>query len=146
MTHVNARLRAGLRRQQRPLQGLGAALVLLGAGYDGWALLRFDPRASAEAHASFDLPVSSLSKLYSAYAPLLRVARPKTELESICVRGMQGHMAFSVGISMTLVRVLLGTLAAVLGLAILAVVGERRRLLDMVDHLLAAPSAPPPPS
>jgi hypothetical protein len=140
LPEADARLRAGLVRHQRGLLAAGVLLVSVGLAYDGWALLRFDPRADAEAHAGFDRPVSSLTALYQPYRPFLRAARPRTELEVFCMGGLRRQMAFSVGMSMTLIRVLLGTLVVVLGLAVIAIVGERRRLLALIDRVLAEPS------
>ena len=144
LTERDRRLQTALERAQPLVLGVAIALVVVGGGYTSWALLRFDPRGSEEAHRGFDAPVSALTELYRPYRPLLRVARPKTELEVLCMRGLRGNMAFSVGISVTLVRLLLGVLVVLLGVAVLAIHGERRRLLSVIARLRDGEIPPEP--
>ena len=131
----HARFVRSLRRSERGSIALGCVLVVLGGGYAGWALARFDPRAEIAQHMSFDRPVSALGRVFDPYNVLLRVVKPKTELESTLLRTLQRSNDFSVGIMITLLRVFLGTLALVMGMVALTVVVERRRLLRVIDTL-----------
>ena len=130
-----ARLLRRLSRTQRVSVAGGLLLAFLGALYTGWAIVRFDPAATAAEHASFDTPVS---KLVTMYAPFFRVfdhVRPHTDVEVVLLESLRGSMNFSLGVYVTLVRVFLGTLAFVMGLVMLTVVVERQRLLRIIDAL-----------
>jgi hypothetical protein len=131
----DARLVARMERNDRPTFVWACVLMLAGSAYAGWGLLRFDARADTEEHMSFDRPVSSLGRLYGPYAPLLRVVKPHTEVESMLFVSLKHNMAFSVGIMMTLMRVFLGILMIVMGMVALSVRLERRRLLDVIARM-----------
>lgn len=124
----------GIRRSERLNVLWGCALILAGSIYGTWAVLRFDPRAAIEDHASFDRPISSLERLYDPYKPFMTLTRPESPLESLLLRVLGAHMAFTVGILMTLVRLFLGVLVALMGLVTLTVVVERRRLLVLIER------------
>src|SRR5262245_9551463 len=107
LSERDARFIARLERADRPTLVWACVLIALGTAYAAWGALRFDPWAETEAHMSFDRPVSSLGQLYRPYAPILRVAKPTTDLEFVLLSGLKHNMAFSVGIMMTLMRVFL---------------------------------------
>jgi len=124
-----------LGRSQRISVVGGVVLGLLGALYASWAVVRFDPTAPAEAHASFDRPVSALVELYAPFFRLVDQVRPRTDVESLLLDSLRGSMNFSLGVYVTLLRVFLGVLAFVMGLVVLTVVVERRRLLRIIEAL-----------
>jgi hypothetical protein len=140
LSERDARLIARMQRSERPTLVWACVLMLLGTSYAIWGALRFDPRAEVEAHMSFDRPVSSLGKLYSAYTPFLRLVRPNTDVEAILMSGIKANIAFSVGIMITLMRVFLGILMLVMGMVALSVRLERRRLLDVIARTQAPPA------
>ena len=137
LSERDARLLARIRRSERPTLIWACLLMLLGISYAVWGSLRFDPRASIEAHMSFDRPLSTLGEMYGPYAPALRLIRPSTDTEAFLISGMRANMAFSVGVMITLMRVFLGILIGVMGMVALSVRLERRRLLDVIARLQA---------
>jgi uncharacterized protein YjeT (DUF2065 family) len=124
-------------RQHARIVAAGLVLVLCGLGYGAWALLRFDPRASAAQHASFDRPVSSLESLYDPYEVVMRHVRPATDTERLLLEGLRANMNFSIGIMMTLLRIFLGLVLVLDGLFLWTVAVERRRLLQIIARLRA---------
>ena len=128
---------AKLERGQRISCVLGMVLALAGASYIAWAVKSFDPQADPSTQASWDRPVAGLADLYRPYLPILRAIRPQTDVERLLHDGVQQHMAFSIGVMILLVRVLVGTIAFLSGLAALTVVVERRRLLHLIAQLRA---------
>jgi hypothetical protein len=130
------RLLDTLPRQQR-LAGLtGLALCVLGVAYVGWAVSHFEPRSDPRDQVSFDTPITRrVVFLYHRYQQRLEAFEARTPRESALVKGLRRNMSFSSGLLVLAFRVLLGTLAVMLGLASLTVVVERRRLLHIVARL-----------
>jgi hypothetical protein len=128
-------LLASHRRNQRWIVLLGLLLVACGSAYVGWALMRFDPRATLAQHAGFDRPVSSLQTLYDPYKVVFQHLKPQTDVEQLLVAGLRGNMSFSVGIMMTMLRLFLGMVLVLDGLFMWTVAAERRRLLRIIERL-----------
>jgi hypothetical protein len=128
-------LLASHRRNQRRIVLLGVLLVACGSAYLGWAVLRFDPRATMSQHASFDRPVSSLQTLYDPYKVVFQHLKPQTDVEQLLAAGLRGNMNFSVGIMMTMLRIFLGMVLVLDGLFMWTVAVERRRLLRIIERL-----------
>lgn len=128
---------AKLERGQRAASVLGAVLVLAGLAYVVFAVTVFDPRADPRDQPGWDRPVASLANLYSPYRPIIRAIRPQTDVERLLHEGVQRNLAFSTGIMILLVRVLVGTVLCLSGMAALTVVVERRRLLALIHQLRA---------
>ena len=126
---------AKLERGQRISSVLGLVLVLAGAGYIAFGVVIFDPLADPREQANWDRPVAALAHLYSPYRPIIRAIRPKTDVERLLHEGVKRNLAFSTGIMILLVRVLVGTVLCLSGMAALTVVVERRRLLALVSQL-----------
>jgi len=125
----------GLKRGQRISSGLGVVLALLGAAYVVWAVKTFDPRADPREQASWDRPVAALADLYRPYLPIIAAIRPQTDVEQILLEGVKRNLAFSTGVMILLVRVMIGSILCLSGLAALTVVVERQRLLELIGQL-----------
>jgi hypothetical protein len=125
-----------VRRSHRWLLLAGVALIACGGGYAVWGALRFDARAAIETHASFDRPVSSLTRLYDPYKPVLRQLRPTTENEHLLLWGLRANMSFTAGVLITLLRLFFGLLTLICGLFLIAAAYERQRLVRIVHRLL----------
>ena len=126
-----------LGRGQRSSTWLGRALLLAGIGYIAFAVAIFDPRADPREQSSWDRPVAELAELYSPYRPIIRAIRPQTDVEHLLLQGVKHNLAFSTGVMILLVRILIGTILCLSGMAALTVVVERRRLLALIAHLRA---------
>ena len=125
----------GVKRGQRISSALGLVLALLGAAYAVWAIKTFDPRADPREQPNWDRPVAALADLYGPYRPILRAIRPQTDVEQLLYEGVKRNLAFSTGVMILLVRVMIGSIVCVAGLAALTVVVERRRLLELIHQL-----------
>lgn len=137
LSERDAKLIARMERSERPTLIWACLLLVLGLSYGAWGALRFNPRAPIEQHMSFDRPISSLGRIYDPYTPFLRLAKPDTDVEAILLAAIKGNMAFGVGVMVTLMRVFLGILVAVMGMVALSVRLERRRLLDVIARIQA---------
>jgi hypothetical protein len=122
-------------RNHRWILLAGALLALGGSGYAGWGALRFDPRGSIESHASFDRPLTALTRIYDPYKRVLRQIKPLSDTEQLLLGGMRRNMSFTAGALITLLRVFMGVLALLSGLFLIAVAFERQRLVRIVQHL-----------
>jgi hypothetical protein len=135
LTEKQATWLVGLRRGQRISSGLGIVLALLGAAYVAWAVKTFDPRVDPREQPAWDRPIAGLADLYRPYLPIIEAIKPKTDVEQILHEGVTRNLAFSTGVMILLVRVMIGSLVCVAGLAALTVVVERQRLLELIGQL-----------
>ena len=135
LTEKQAARLAGVKRGQRVSSALGLALALLGAAYAVWAIKTFDPRADPREQPRWDRPVAALADLYGPYRPILNAIRPQTDVEQMLHEGVKRNLAFSTGVMILLLRVMIGSLVCIAGLAALTVVVERRRLLELIYQL-----------
>jgi len=124
-------------RTDRPILIWGCVLMLIGCAYGAWGAIRFNPRAPLTAHVSFDRPVSQLALLYRPYQRIIALAQPRSDLEGMLKTGLEANIAFSMGLTMTLIRVFAGLLVLVMGMVALTVRMERRRLLSVIHTLRA---------
>ena len=132
------RLVARLGRSQRWAAMAGLALALAGLAYAGWGLSRFDPRGDPRLDPGFDRPVAKLAFLFVSYQGALDYIEPETSTEQFLLETLQGGMKFGSGMALMLLRLLIGTIVAVAGMAAMTVVMERRRLLAIIERLRAA--------
>ena len=130
-----ARLLARVRGGQRWATAVGAVLTVVGAAYVAWAVYLFDYRVDPRTQPSFDGPVARLAFLYDRYQSVLDQVAPETQVERWLVEGMKRGMFFSAGVMVMLLRIYIGTLVCLMGLAALTVVVERRRLLRLIEKL-----------
>ena len=124
-----------LTRSQKPMAIVGALLALLGAAYLVWGVTRFDPRADPRENPGFDWPIARLAFLFEHRQDALDRAVSQTPTEGRLRRGLSLNMNFSAGVMVLQLRILFGTLALVLGFAMMTVVVERARLIAMIRHL-----------
>ncbi len=128
-------------RGQRISSVLGGVLLLAGIGYIALAVAIFDPLADPREQPNWDRPAAVLADLYSPYRPIINAIRPQTDVERLLHEGVKRNISFSTGIMILLVRILIGTVLCLSGMAALTVVVERRRLLLLIARL-RAPSGP----
>ena len=119
-------------RNHPRIVALGVLILVLGLAYTGWGLLRFDPRGSLDDHASFDRPLTALTRVYLPYQGALRAMRPASDTELLLVQTLKAGINFSAGIMITLMRFILGLVMILSGLFMLTVAFERRRLVQIV--------------
>ena len=131
------RLLARLGRTQRWAAAAGLLLALSGSVYAGWGLMRFDPRGDPRLDPGFDRPVARLAFLFVSYQGALEYIQPETSTEQFLLGTLQGGMKFGSGLTLMLLRLLIGTIMAVAGFAAMTVVVERRRLLVIIERLRA---------
>lgn len=120
---------------QKPMAIGGAVLAILGAVYLIWGVSRFDPREDPRVNPGFDWPVARLAFIFDRGRAQLERAEPETKSEQLMVRRVKRNMDFSAGVMVFLLRSFCGTLAFVLGLAMMTVVVERARLIALVRRL-----------
>jgi hypothetical protein len=135
MSDAQARLVARLARTQRWARIGGFLLVLVGVTYASWGVLSFDAQADPREKPGFDRPIARLAFLYQSYQGAVGRIQPETPTEQALRGTLISGMKFSAGVLMLLLRLFLGTLAAVIGLAALTVFVERRRLLTIIGQL-----------
>lgn len=126
---------ARLDRTQRVATWFGIAFALLGALYIAWAVAIFDYRSDPRTQPAFDAPVARLGFLYDRYQRVIGKIVPETQVERWLLDGMKRGMFFSAGVMVLMLRIYLGTLVLLMGLAALTVVIERRRLLSVIATL-----------
>ncbi len=130
-----SRLLGRLSRSQRPMAIAGALLALLGAAYLVWGVARFDPLEDPRESPGFDWPVARLAFLFERGMSSIEVAVPETKAEARLLRALARNMNFSSGVMVLLLRIFFGTIALVMGFAMVTVVVERARLLAMIRQL-----------
>ena len=135
LVEIQDQLLGRLTRSQKPMAIVGALLALLGATYITWGVLRFDPQADPRENPGFDWPVARLAFVFEGGLTRIDRSVAQTPAEERLLRGMSRNMTFSAGVMVMLLRIFFGTLALVLGFAIVTVVVERARLIAMIRHL-----------
>ena len=137
LSTTQERLLARLARTQRWAAAAGLALAIAGVAYAGWGLASFDPRGDPRLDPGFDRPVAKLAFLFVSYQGALEYIQPETSTELFLLETLQGGMKFGSGLTLMLLRLLIGTIMAVAGFAAMTVVVERRRLLVIIERLRA---------
>lgn len=130
-----ARLLSRLARTQRWTAAAGVALALLGMAYSTWGILRFDPLGDPRIDPGFDRPIARMAFLYASYQGATERIRPETATEAVLLDTLEGGMKFGSGVVMMLLRLFLGTLAALAGFVLMTVAVERGRLLAIIGRL-----------
>ncbi len=145
LTEADERLLARLEREQRWAVVGGIVLTLLAAAYLGWAITSFDPRGDPRGTPAYDGPIARIGFLYDGYQQRLDREVPRDGREQLLMEGLRSQMSFSAGMFVLATRILLGTLAAMAGLAALTVAMERHRLLRIIARLRAPGGDSPAP-
>jgi hypothetical protein len=135
LAEAQTRMIARISRSQKPMAIVGSVLALLGIAYLGWGVMRFNPHGDPRANPGFDWPVARLAFIFDRGHAQLDRAQEGTPSEKSMVRRVKRNMEFSAGVMVFLLRVFLGTLTLVLGLAIVTIVVERARLITMLRRL-----------
>jgi hypothetical protein len=131
----DARTLARLRAAQRWLLAAGAVLFLLGAVYMLWSVerLRSTP-ATAETEA-FDRPIAGLARLLDAAEQRLSRAEPVTDLERALLAELRTQLDVTGRLMLLVLRLLVGSVAVTVGLALLATTCAQRPVLGIVRRL-----------
>jgi hypothetical protein len=123
------------RRWQRRMLGVGALLFLLGALYMLWAVDRVHSvPASAEPDA-FDRPVAALARLLQPAQERLAQVRPITQLEGSLLEQLKNQTDVNGRLMLLVLRLLVGSVVATAGLALLATALARWPLLGIFRRL-----------
>lgn len=144
LSEKDTRLLTRTRRVQRPSLLGGLVLSLIGLAYVSWAVLRFDPLGDPRENPGFDAPVARLGLIFDGYHQKLAERKAETPREISLTRSLHRGMSFSAGVMVLQLRILIGTIAALAGFAMMTVVIERARLLALIRKL--EPDPPPEPT
>jgi hypothetical protein len=123
-----------VRRSQRPFMAIGIVLALLGSAYLTWAIVRYKPHLDPRDNPGFDRPVAQLAYVFQNHQDRLEKMKAETPTERRLIYGLTLNMQWSAGIMVLLLRIFIGTLVLVFGLAIMTVVVERARLLAVLGR------------
>jgi hypothetical protein len=133
----DARTLGRLRALQRPMILLGAALFLLGAVYMLWAVNRLHAVSAADEPAAFDRPIAGLARLTGAAQERLSRAQPATPLERSLLLELRAQLDLNGRLLLLVLRLLVGSIVATAGLALLATTFAQRPLLGIFRRLEA---------
>jgi hypothetical protein len=131
----DARTLTRLRAAQRWLLLVGAVLFLLGAAYMLWSVARLrSTPATAEAEA-FDRPIAGLARLVGAAEQRLSRTEPVTDLERALLAELRAQLDVTGRLLLFVLRLLVGSVAVTVGLALLATTCAQRPLLGIFRRL-----------
>jgi hypothetical protein len=131
----DARTLARLRTRQRWLLIAGAFLFLLGAGYMFWAMERLHSTPAAAEPDAFDRPIAVLARLVVAVEERLSRAEPMTPLERSLLAELRAQVDLNGRMLLLVLRLLVGSIVATAGLALLATTFAQRPLLGIFRRL-----------
>ena len=131
----DARTLARLRAIQRPLLVAGVVLFLLGALYMLWAVNRLHSTPAAAEPDAFDRPIAGLARLIGSAQQRLSRAQPATSLERSLLAELLAQLDLSGRLLLLVLRLLVGSIVATAGLALLATTFAQRPLLGIFRRL-----------
>jgi hypothetical protein len=131
----DARTLARLRRGQRWLLVAGTLLLLLGAGYMFWAVQRLHSTPAAVEPGAFDRPIAGLARLIVATEERLSRTEPVTPLERSLLAELRAQVDATGRLLLLVLRLLIGSIVATAGLALLATTFAQRPLLGIFRRL-----------
>ena len=131
----DARTLARLRAGQRWLLAAGFVLFLLGAGYMFWATQRLHSTAASDEPGAFDRPVAGLGRLTAGVERRLGQARPVSALERSLLAELRSQVDLNGRLLILVLRLLIGSVVATAGLALLATTFAQRPLLGIFRRL-----------
>ena len=114
---------------------VGAALFLLGAVYMLWAVNRLHSVAAAEEPEAFDRPIAGLARLIGSAQERLGRAQPATSLERSLLAELRAQLDLTGRLLLLVLRLLVGSIVATAGLALLATTFAQRPLLGIFRRL-----------
>lgn len=131
----DARTLARLCSRQSRLLGAGALLFLLGAAYMFWAVGRLHSTPAAGEAGAFDRPIAGLARLVGAVDERLSRAAPVTALERSLLAELRAQVDLTGRLLLLVLRLLIGSVVATAGLALLATTFAQRPLLGIFRRL-----------
>jgi hypothetical protein len=131
----DARTLARLRALQRPMLLAGALLFLLGAGYMLWSVDRLHSTPAAAEPDAFDRPIAGLARLVGAAQDRLTRVQPVTPLETSLLEDLRARTDLAGRLLLLVLRLLVGSIVATAGLALLATTFAQRPLLGIFRRL-----------
>jgi hypothetical protein len=131
----DARTLARLRAAQRWLLAAGTLLFLLGAGYMFWSVQRLHSTPAAAEPEAFDRPIAGLGRLVGAVEQRLSRAEPATPLERSLLAELRAQVDLTGRLLLLVLRLLIGSIVATAGLALLATTFAQRPLLAIFRRL-----------
>jgi hypothetical protein len=131
----DARTLARLRARQRGLLIAGALLFVVGGGYMFWAVERLHSTPAAAEPAAFDRPIAGLARLVVAVEERLSRAQPVTPLERSLLAELRAQVDLNGRMLLLMLRLLVGSIVATAGLALLATTFAQRPLLGIFRRL-----------
>jgi hypothetical protein len=131
----------GLRWRRRTALAIGLILTLAGGSYALWGAGQFRSELGLEvprerSAASWD-PLARLALLFAPYQERLRAAEPETEAERTLLRELDEQTTLTSQLFVLLVRFLFASLPLTAGLILVSSGLGNRRLLAIVDSILA---------
>ncbi len=127
----DARTLARLRALQNPLLIVGALLFLLGAGYMLWSVDRLHGTPAAAEPDAFDRPIARLARLTSGVQERIGRVEPVTRVEQALLEELRAQIDLSGRLLLLVLRLLIGSIVATAGLALLATTFAQRPLLGI---------------
>jgi hypothetical protein len=131
----DARTLARLRAHQRWLLAAGALLLLLGAAYMYGAVERLHSTPAAAEPGAFDRPIAGLGRLIVAAEQRLSRTEPATPLERSLLAELRAQVDLTGRLLLLVLRLLIGSVVATAGLALLATTFAQRPLLGIFRRL-----------
>ena len=131
----DARTLARLRARQRRLLAGGALLFVLGAAYMFWAVERLHSTPAAAEPGAFDRPIAGLARLVVGVEERLSRATPVTPLERSLLTELRAQVDLNGRMLLLVLRLLVGSVVATAGLALLATTFAQRPLLGIFRRL-----------
>ena len=131
----DARTLARLRAMQNALLLVGALLFVAGAVYMLWSVDRLHGTPAAAEADAFDRPIARLARLTSGVQERLGRVRPVTRVEQALLDELRAQTDLTGRLLLLVLRLLIGSVVATAGLALLATTFAQRPLLGIFRRL-----------
>jgi uncharacterized membrane protein YphA (DoxX/SURF4 family) len=113
----------------------GAVLFLVGAVYMLWAVNRLHSTPAAAEPEAFDQPIARLARLVGAAQERLSRVQPATPVERALLEELRAQMDLTGRLLLLVLRLLVGSIVATAGLALLATTFAQQPLLGIFRRL-----------
>ena len=131
----DARTLARLRTMQNALLLVGALLFVTGAAYMLWSVDRLHGTPAAAEADAFDRPIARLARLTSGVQERLGRVQPVTRVEQALLDELRAQTDLTGRLLLLVLRLLIGSVVATAGLALLATTFAQRPLLGIFRRL-----------
>lgn len=113
----------------------GTVLFLVGAVYMLWAVNRLHSTPAAAEPAAFDQPIARLARLVGTAQERLSRVQPATPVERALLEELRAQMDLTGRLLLLVLRLLVGSIVATAGLALLATTVAQQPLLGIFRRL-----------